>query len=253
MSYKLAPLVLEPLILQEPHFGEGIDEEMRICFMCDEPASTDDHIPPKCIFPEQKDVGVDYRKNLITVPACDNHNLKTSLDDEYLMGVLAFHWRNNKAAYKQSTTKIKRAFQRNKRYYNLFFGASKHQLLFWNGEQLITAPVDIDRFSFIMQKIARGIYYHHFNRKWLGDISIRPISLVAIYDRDPGPIITPLIQITQQMKLLCSKQPLNGANPDIFYYQVAHNNPPTHTIMRLVFYGGFEVIANLSDNPCGNS
>ncbi len=93
---------------------------MRICFMCDESAPTNDHIPPKCIFPEQKDVGVDYRKNLITVPACDNHNLKTSLDDEYLMGILAFHWRNNQAAYRQSITKIKRAFQHNQRYYDLY-------------------------------------------------------------------------------------------------------------------------------------
>jgi len=217
--------------------------------MCDAPATTDDHIPPKCIFPEQKDVRVDYRKNLITVPACDNHNLGTSLDDEYMMGILAFHWRNNQVAYKQSTTKIKRALERNKRYYDLFFGEDKYQPLFWSGEQLITAPVDIDRFDAIMRKIARGIYFHYFSHKWMGDIGIQPISLVAIYDKDPGPIVTSLMQVTRQMNLLCSREPRHGANPDIFYYQVAHNNPPTHTIMRFVFYRGFEVIANLSDNP----
>jgi hypothetical protein len=221
--------------------------------MCDAPATTDDHIPPKCIFPEQKDVGVDCRKNLITVPACDNHNLRTSLDDEYLLGILAFHWRNNQAAYKQSTTKIKRALRRNKRYYDLFFGKGKHQLLFWNGEQLVTAPVDINRFNSSMQKIARGIYYNHFNSKWLGDVGIQAISLIPIYARDPGPIATAVMQATNQMKLLCSKEPRHGANPDIFYYQVAHNNPPTHTIMRLVFYGGFEVIANLGSDPWSNS
>jgi hypothetical protein len=220
--------------------------------MCDAPATTKDHIPPKCIFPEQKDVGVDYRKNLITVPACDNHNLRTSLDDEYLLGILAFHWRNNQSAYKQSTTKIKRALRRNKRYYDLFFGKDP-QLLFWNGEQLVAAPVDINRFNSSMQKIARGIYFNHFNSKWLGDVGIQPMSLIAIYNRDPGPIVPALTQVTQQMKLLCSKEPRHGANPDIFYYQIAHNNPPTHTIMRLVFYGGFEVIANLGSNPWSNS
>ena len=135
---------------------------MRTCFMCDAVATTDDHIPPKCIFPEQKDVGVDYRKKLITVPACDSHNLRTSLDDEYLLGVLAFHWRNNQAAHKQSVTKIKRAFRHNTRYYDLFFGEG-NQLIFWNGKSLVTTPVDINRFNSSMQKIARGIYFNHFN------------------------------------------------------------------------------------------
>lgn len=221
--------------------------------MCDAPATTDDHIPPKCIFPVQRDAGVDYRKDLITVPACENHNLRTSLDDEYLMGMLAFHWRNNQAAYKQSTTKVKRALRRSKRYYDLFFGEGKNQLLFWNGEQLITAPVDIDRFDSSMRKVARGIYYKHFDSKWLGDIGILPVSLTAIYDRDPSPIAPALTQVIQQMRLLCSKQPQHGANPDIFYYQVAHNDPPTCTVMRLVFYGGFEVIANLRSDPWKDS
>ncbi len=220
---------------------------MQTCFMCDAPATTTDHIPPTCIFPEQKDVEVDYKKNLIKVPACEVHNNKTSLDDEYIMGILAFHWRNNQAAYKQSITKITRAFKRNKRYYDLFFGKNKHQFLFLNGEKLITEPVDINRFNSSMQKIARGIYFTHFTRKWLGNVSIRHISLIPVYDKNPGPIIANLTQVTHQMRLLCSKEPQHGENPDIFYYQIAHGNPPIPAIMRLVFYGGFEVIANLNE------
>ncbi len=241
-------------VLTDPLFDWGLwDFPMQTCFMCDAIATTHDHIPPKCIFPEQKDTGVDFKKNLITVPACDNHNLTTSLDDEYLMGILAFHWRNNQVAYQQSITKIKRALQNNKRYYDLFFGEGKHQLLFWEGKQLMTAPVDIRRFNSIMQKISRGLYFHHFNRKWIGDLDIQPISLVAIYVRDPGPTAVASTQVIQQMKQLCSKEKKHGANPDIFYYQLVHDNPPTHTIFYLVFYGGFEVIVNLSTNPIGYS
>src|SRR5262249_38328640 len=67
------------------HTGKNL---MNTCFMCDKPATTKDHIPPLCFFPEQKDIpkGANYRKNLITVPACDEHNSKTSMDDEYLLG-----------------------------------------------------------------------------------------------------------------------------------------------------------------------
>ena len=35
-------------------------------------------------------LGIDYRKNLITVPACDAHNLQKSKDDEYLQ-LLVIH------------------------------------------------------------------------------------------------------------------------------------------------------------------
>ena len=215
--------------------------------MCDAPATTSDHIPPKCIFPEQKDVGVNYRKNLIEVPACKIHNRGTSLDDEYIMGVLAFHWRNNQAAHKQSVSKIKRAFERNKRYYDLFFGKGKHHFLYLNGERLITASVDINRVNSIMQKIARGIYYNYFKRKWLKNVNIQHISLVSIYNQNPGSATVALMQLTQAISLLCSKNSPHGENPDIFYYQVVYDNPSAGAIMRLVFYDSFEVIAILDD------
>jgi hypothetical protein len=67
--------------------------------MCDELACGREHVPPKCFFPEIKDLGKDYRINLIKVPSCDKHNSKTCKDDEYVLGVVAFHWRNNPIAY----------------------------------------------------------------------------------------------------------------------------------------------------------
>lgn len=224
---------------------------MKTCFMCDEPATTKDHIPPKCFFPEQKDTGTDYKKNLITVPACNTHNLRTSLDDEYLLGIVAFHWRNNPVAYTHSTTKIKRAMRYRKQYYDLFFGEGKHQILYWQNEKLVTVPIDISRFIASMQKMARGIYFVHFGRKWLRDVDIQPVSLVAVY-KESHPIITALTEITQQMhqqmQRLCMKQTSHGSNPDVFYYQLAHDEPPTDIIMRMVFYSGFEVIAILHQN-----
>ena len=52
--------------------------------MCEREGNTIQHSPPRCIFPEQKDSppGVDYRKNLITVPACEEPNTARSKDDD---------------------------------------------------------------------------------------------------------------------------------------------------------------------------
>ena len=56
------------------------------CYMCTSAATSVEHVPPRCLFPEQKDlpIGVDLRKQLITVPSCDIHNSRKSKDDEYL-------------------------------------------------------------------------------------------------------------------------------------------------------------------------
>ena len=57
--------------------------------MCECLATSQEHAPPRCIFPEQKDTGgIDYRKSLIKVPSCETHNTAKSTEDEYLMYVL---------------------------------------------------------------------------------------------------------------------------------------------------------------------
>lgn len=53
-------------------------EDYSRCAYCGAAATGKDHVPPKCIFP-------DDRLNLITVPACDEHNNQRSgLDQRFL-------------------------------------------------------------------------------------------------------------------------------------------------------------------------
>lgn len=74
-------------------------------------------MPPKCLLPESKDfkdlIQKDFRKNLITVPSCDAHNLRKSNDDEYLMICLASRAGNNVEAYYHTYAKVRRARERN--------------------------------------------------------------------------------------------------------------------------------------------
>jgi len=67
------------------------------CYYCGTDASSKEHVPPKCLFPEKKDIadGMNYRKNLITVPSCDKHNSNKCKDDEYLQLIIVHGYFNN--------------------------------------------------------------------------------------------------------------------------------------------------------------
>jgi len=64
--------------------------------MCDANGTTNDHVPPKCIFPKLKDSGgVNYRSNLIKIPSCEAHNLEVSGDDQVFFILIAMHANTN--------------------------------------------------------------------------------------------------------------------------------------------------------------
>ena len=85
-----------------------------ICYYCGKVASSDEHVPPKTIFPKSKDSADnrDYRKNLITVRSCEEHNSAKSRDDEYLLYILAMCLPSNALAKHHFLTKIQRAINR---------------------------------------------------------------------------------------------------------------------------------------------
>lgn len=80
----------------------------QICYMCKKKGVTTEHVPPQCLFPEDKDlpVGVHLRRNLITVPSCVEHNSKKSKDDEYLLYTLVMNLPANGTAFQQFSTKV---------------------------------------------------------------------------------------------------------------------------------------------------
>lgn len=83
--------------------------------MCDAPPTSREHVPPKCLFPEEKDLptGVSLRKNLFKVPSCDSHNSQKSHDDEYFLYVLSTSFQINEIGLNHYRTKVRRAAKRN--------------------------------------------------------------------------------------------------------------------------------------------
>lgn len=57
--------------------------EARACVYCGESAQTDDHVPPKLLFPRPRP------SNLITVPSCRSCNAGFETDDEYFRVAIA--------------------------------------------------------------------------------------------------------------------------------------------------------------------
>lgn len=90
-----------------------MEPAVEYCYMCGAVATTVEHAPPKCLFPEAKDTpGADFRKNLITVPSCIEHNCSKSSDDEFLMVSIAGIVGNNSIGYHHATGKVDRALRR---------------------------------------------------------------------------------------------------------------------------------------------
>lgn len=91
----------------------GKNKKSISCYMCSQIATSKEHVPPVCLFPEEKDIKTSiFRNNLVTVPSCELHNSKKSKDDEFLMACLAGIVGNNVIGFFHNVTKVKRALAR---------------------------------------------------------------------------------------------------------------------------------------------
>src|SRR5450759_5091903 len=123
------------------------------CYACEQPAVTEEHVPPLCLFPAQKDLprGISCRRNLIKVPSCADHNLRKAKDDEYLMMILVAHFLNNDIATQQFKTKVMRAWLRRPHLAAMVLKELQPATI--NGEETASFSVDLDRFNRSMNLI----------------------------------------------------------------------------------------------------
>lgn len=219
------------------------------CYACSLEATTEEHVPPKCLFPERSDMpnGEDVRRGLIKVPSCVEHNTTKSRDDEHLMFVLAMTLQAGETGGQQFSTKIMRAVTRR--------AALMHQILEHTapvmlrdektGETFETIAVraDWERVERSLRLVALGLHRHHFGEPWTG-----PLKLMVEFSRfltdERAPKWNSIIQdISIKADLLFKDAPQHGENPAIFTYQVI-DEPATRTrVMRLHFYGGNRLFA----------
>lgn len=223
-------------------FMDMEDFQMQIdkCYMCDKDATSVEHVPPKCLFPEFKDSGSHYRINLITVPSCDLHNGKKSSDDEFLMVSIAGILGNNSIGYEHYHGKIQRSLKR-----------SSYKLLkqvFLKGEilrvadnnkfmDLLWGTPDHPRLMDCFRHIAYGIHRYHFGINFTG--KIKPyLSFIHPAEDNPQEF-KKFIEHKASMDL--DGKTKHGHNQEVFYYQFTDSDKYGLYLGRLCFYQNVNV------------
>ncbi len=217
------------------------------CYMCESEATSREHVPPKCIFPEKKDLPkrFDFRKNLITVPSCDKHNSHKSKDDEYLMFILSCAFQGNEHQERHFATKFLRTFQRKPDVYSFFMKCfTLVKLGSPEGKKLESAIFQIDRgrFDRIVKNLSCGIYYHHLKEKWKGEFHIVTNAFLETNSPDSPQVNETIQSVNKKLSTIFSSSSAIGNNKGIFYYKMvsASTNSGDHAI-HMVFYEGVEI------------
>ncbi|MDQ8049281.1 hypothetical protein [Luteibacter sp.] len=210
--------------------------------MCDRAATSNEHVPPKCIFPAMKDAdGKDYRRNLIKVPSCDEHNTDKSDDDQYLMMVLSAYFRNNAAASKQIETKISCAWERAP-------GLA---------EKIVKNPVSVEvsgkvsmafevdkRFDRSLAWAANALHYSISGKRASPAYQVLAYPLFQHGHEGADDVNRGRARILKLAEMMFEKVAIHGDNPDIFWYQLITGGREAH--VRMCFFDAFVVV-------CGSS
>ena len=217
----------------------------RTCYMCDKPATSDEHVPPKCLFPEKKDLpeGVALRKDLLKVPACDLHNTAKSKDDEYLLYVLSMNVANNAVAFTHFSTKVLRAYERRPALMRSI--VSEHQEVVavdQAGTAINTLMVkaDMARINKCFNQMARALYFKAFNEQFSGecrflhDFTIVPDTKhrVTVTTKDSER------SALEYVKSYFEKLNHKGSNPSIFQYRFEEPDERGLIVLSTRFYEG---------------
>ena len=210
------------------------------CYWCGKKATSREHVPPKCLFPENKDMkGIynkSFRKDLITVPSCDEHNLEKSNCDEYLMEHLASVVGNNGVAYVHTKTKVARSLKRDPKALNVL---AEHILKVNNTEfpvQIVEA--DTKRLVYSFESIGRAIYYYECKEQFVGRCSVF-VPMFRNSMNEEGKKILDIVK--NEVQLEKYKWSEKGENPEIFKYRLGTPDDFGSRILLLTFYNNIEV------------
>ena len=218
---------------------------IRTCYMCELEASSDEHAPPKCLFPERKDAqsNVDYRVNLITVPSCEAHNSARSRDDEYLFHALSGSYTSSQIGLDQFTSKVARAFERAPSKASSFIRRSQPVLLKRDAsdewEQGAQVIIEAERLDLVLENCARALYFHETGTKFLGPVNVLT-AFTMYHDPKLQAQVTASFEATGRH---FANHLEKGENPAVFWYKFEEGE---NTAMFLMcFYSSSEVLVRL--------
>lgn len=213
------------------------------CYMCERIAISREHVPPLCLFPEIKDTkGINFRKNLITVPSCDLHNSKKSTNDEFLMLCLSGLIRNNPVGSFHQLSKANRALKRKNKDFiekEILRNHKYKKIRTTDGKFRVVSigNPNTDRIIECLEHIAFGLYYHEFKEGFQGEI-VTILEFIE-YSENNSQTFKKFLKRRFEIenKLNCE---IKGDNPEVFYYQFYKPDEFGLIALKLVFYGTAE-------------
>ncbi len=217
------------------------NKKNKICYMCGCSATSREHVPPICLFPEEKDIKTSvFRNNLITVPSCDLHNSKKSNDDEFLMACMSGIVGNNVIGFFHFSTKVKRSLERKGRGVELLMNSPQFSNIknsSGHDMSVVIGRPDLKRLRSCFLHIAYGLYYHKFSKVFDGECEMI-MDFVTYEDAQ-----------LESYKLLCRKLleldqssgKESGANQEIFSYKFSDPDQFGLILLKITFYGATSV------------
>lgn len=221
---------------------------IQTCYMCDAPSTSTEHAPPRCLFPENKDLppeeqSLNLRDQLITVPACHEHNGKKSMDDEYLFCLLAISLLSGKYGQQQGTTKVIRILKRKPalkaKVFEKISPAYVKDVQTGEISETVVLEIEHDRINSSLDSCARALFFNDFNRRFEGNIRVTPLFLSDI-DPKFNESVAHLLSATDM--LFKNIEP-KGNNPSIFTYKFRSDEDPNKIVLEMTFYEGARAIA----------
>jgi hypothetical protein len=219
----------------------------KTCYMCRAVATSVEHVPPRGLFPKQKDLppGLDLRKQLLTVPSCDLHNSEKSKEDAYLRDILVMNIPNNTTAQNHFLKAVMRSYQERPALLNAIastqVAVEVEDSTTGQRQQTLAVQVDATRLNEVFAMIARALYFHHFGKQWTEWVKIYPSFILAVTEPNAAELNAPVEQMAAYTEELMAGKPVHGENPQVFAYQVAEVVEPFRAVMRLRFYEGSHV------------
>jgi len=206
--------------------------------MCKDQATSREHAPPKCLFPRANELGVDFRRNLITVPSCDRHNSEKSKDDEYFRAVLlSATAHRSDIASNQFLGKLLRAVRRAPGVYGEYL-TEEHDIPDAN---LRAVRMDRLRFNRCIEHLAKAIFFDQTGAKWLLPISVASPDLFSLDENRQAAPHAPSAAAVSAAREYLAAEPIRGENPEVFKYRLRHEPEIPCFGFAAQFYGAFEI------------
>ena len=194
----------------------------QLCAICGvEKATTVDHIPPKGIFPKPRPA------NLITVPSCIRCNNTASKDDEAFRVFLSLHVGiespQTQALWEKEAF---RSTRHNRRLFNYITQTAKKVVLQTKAGIILGTRMAVRWDSNVhdrtIERIIRGLYFHHFGEILGNRVTIRVHWLRSLTED--------IFEMSKEWK-----QGNLGENAFIYRYDRTEDGP-LHSIWLFQFY-----------------